>query len=90
MEERKAEIRKGLEALFNTLLALCPAYNPLILRLRHISNMKTSKALSLYPVIVDEEIIKIFTGLFRIKLGKYVELESGSFGREILEFANVI
>jgi len=74
MEERKAEIRKGLEALFNALLALCPAYNPLIFMLRHISAMKTSKALSLYPEIVDKELVKIFTELFGIKLGRYIEI----------------
>lgn len=88
MEERKAEIRKGLEALFNALLALCPAYNPLIFMLRHISAMKTSKALSLYPEIVDKELVKIFTELFGIKLGRYIEI--ADLGKEILEFAKNI
>jgi len=65
-----AELRKALGKTLDAILALCPAYNPLVQRLKQIRGMRTSAAVSSFPEMATPEGAKMFSELLGVRLGE--------------------
>jgi hypothetical protein len=89
-EGRKTEIRDAIKKTLDAMLTLCPAYNPLILRLTIIKGLRTSHAASLHPEMFDSEEIKVFTELLGITFGQTVDFPYNSLAARIVEFATQV